>query len=334
MDSHAVMLGAVFLLAGLLYGGSVRSPLVYEDWQIPYRGPIAWSSLTIPGRGLTTISQRITIGNRRVAHGVNVGLHLAVGALVALLAYQFAGPMAAVVASAIHLVQPLNSEAVLYVTGRAELWLALFTVGACLFALSRRWLLVGLCLVLAALTKEIGLMAAPLVVLTLFCAGRRMQWTWMLAVPVLCMPLWPRLVSLATTPARVGGLFMSWPEFVVRQNGLMWKLAALWVWPDGFTIDHDAWALSAGWLAFSAIATGAMLIMAVWALPRCPVMTWSLGWVLLALAPRVLIGSSEFISERQMYLPLVGVSVGVGAHISRRVSPGRFDRGRVSWLRA
>ncbi|MGH7179034.1 MAG: glycosyltransferase family 39 protein [Tepidisphaeraceae bacterium] len=110
-------------------------------------------------------------------HFVNSLLHAAVSALVAELALRLAGARVAYVAGALFAVLPIHVEAVAGVVGRAELMCALGVVGGLVLLLRRtmthpRALAIFGCFILAALSKEQG-MLLPLLILILALTQRR-----------------------------------------------------------------------------------------------------------------------------------------------------------------
>lgn len=84
----------------------------------------------------------------------------------------------------------------------------------------------------------------------------------------------------------------------------------LLVWPDGFSIDHDPVHVTRLW-ALVPIVAG----LAAWA-SRDRVLRWAAGWVALALLPRlVIVRQADFVKEYQVYLAMVGLSLGVARAI-------------------
>ena len=80
----------------------------------------------------------------------------------------------------------------------------------------------------------------------------------------------------------------------------------------GFSIDHDALALSPDALALSGLASVIAVAFIGWTWRRVPLVAWGLAWIGLSVAPRFVFRTSEFLTEAHLYLPLVGLSV-IGA---------------------
>lgn len=334
--TDARWLGAVLVLTAALYAPTLGHPYVYEDanW---VRAVDSAPSLTVPGRGLTVLTHHLTwqiVGAEPAAsHAVNVALHLLTGTLVYAVTAQIA-PVAALGAAALFLLHPLNSAAVAYVMGRADLLMTFGVLLAVWCALRGGWWLMALlpALWIAGASKEIGLVGVPLVVLTVLLY-RRQAWgtRWIVAGAVIslgavCGLAYAALTRWLTNDPTLGGSALPWPDYVALQNGQLWHLLALVVWPVGFSIDHDTLALSSLALLVAGVLTAAALALVVLLWRRRPLVAWSLGWVLVAVAPRVVFRTSEFLTEVQLYLPFVGISVLVGCLLARACSPNRSSR--------
>lgn len=315
------------LIALLLVGVTVavyaplrQAPFVYEDehfraspaltFDVPSRVLSIWAAQQTPDPG--------------VAHLVNLALHLVVGALVAAIAGTLAGPAAALGATLVHLWHPLNSQAVAYVNGRSDLLLTLGIALAVWAALRRglwRWHVVAIGLLVAMTSKEIGVVGIPLVVLTLLVWRREESQVapgvlWV-GVGAVLGAAWTSVSGWLAMAPGAGGPDVVWAEFTVRQLGLAWALLTRFVWPVGFSIDHDALTLSAAALSLALVATGGVIALIATTWRRRPLLAWSLAWVAVALAPRLLVGTNEFLAERHLYLPLVGLSVVTGTGVAR-----------------
>ena len=319
-------LGGISALAVLVYVASLDAPFVYEDTQgiTAARTPIAWS---FPSRDLTTWTWHLQADpyllNPARYHAVNLGLHLVNGALVALIGSAVISPAAGVGAAAVLLLHPLNSEAVSYVTARTDLLMTVWTLLAVWLALrvtTWGWLAVGTCVALAGLSKEIGLVALPLVLWTLLVYRREAlvrdaKWVaggW-IALGVLGGALYPTLITWMQLSPNTGGTGMAWIEYARYQlTALTYLLWHLVDW-RGLSIDHDIialsnyWALIGGLLAIHGIA----LVALTWR--RAPLIAWAIGWLALSVLPRFLFPTNEWLRESQLYLGIAGLSVPLGA---------------------
>lgn len=313
---HALIsLLVVVLLTIAGYRVAVTVPWLYEDAHVGS----SQLSLSIPGRGLTEWSLRATAGSPAVAHGANLALHLVAGLLVAWIAFVVAGPVASVLAAMTQLWHPLNSQAVWYVTGRSDLLMTIGVLAAVSAALARRpwrWVGIALGLLVAALSKEVGVVGVPVVLLTLLAwrptdlSSHAASALW-IGTGASIGGAWHTLASWVTLGPGVGGPDVPWTEFVVRQVGLLWALL-LTIDPRGFAIDHDALALTGPWLIGSALLTGLVATTTVIAWRRCRPIGWALAVVALSCVPRLMVPTNEFLAERQMYLPMAGLAILTG----------------------
>lgn len=324
MDHSRPTCALIGLLAvtAALYAALWWAPFVYQDAGYLSAAPV-W---TLPGRGLAMWTWMLTGHDAGLAHLVNLALHLLNGALLyALLRRLVPQASLALIAAGIFLLHPLSSEAIAYVTGRADV---LITTGALLAT----WAVivwtdqgglwrVGLCalgLIGAALSKEIGFVAALLCVLTLSLwrgnhpAASLARAGVGIGAGVVIGASWWRMATWIGVAPESGGSALSWPAFAWLQLGAVWDRLVRVVFLRGFTVDPDALALSEGWRIGAAVATVALVALAVIAWRRVPLLTWALMWLGVCLLPRFVFAGQEFVKEYQLYPAMVGVSV-VGA---------------------
>lgn len=324
---HAVIVAALCALTLCVYLPLREAPYVYEDLNgMEEARPPSWS---IPGRSLARWSMHGQT-EAPTAHAANLGLHLGNGLIFYGVATALIPGPAAVWAVGVWLLHPLNSAAVSYVTARTDLLVTLGTLLAIWAALWQpvriwmgvvRWvgLLTGL--VIAAMSKEIGLIAGALVWMSLLI-WRPGDWLtrWgllYLGVIGIAMRTQP-IVNWLTLPPSMGGTMFGWPDFLMLQTAAIWQLLVLAVpsplWLTGWSIEHDPIAVSDLWRITSAVSAGvAVAIVAIFCRRRRALVTWSGLWVIIALLPRFLFRTNEFVAEYHMYLPMVGISLGLGA---------------------
>lgn len=332
---HLVTLAIVFSVAAAVYGQTAQAPFVYEDRHVSPDVPWTIGTvLDVPGRYLSAWSVSATQKNAPLAHAVNVVLHLVAGGLVARIAFLVAGATASCGAALLMLWHPLNSQAVWYVTGRSDLQVTVGILLATVAAISSGWWrapVIVLGLLIAAASKEIGVIGVPLVVLTLLCwkpvdtqhAPAALLW---IGGGAVLGRAWAEVGSWLTMVPGRGGPDVPWTEFVVRQIGLTWGLLVTLVTARGFSIDHDALALSWPWLVGSVVATGAVTTLIVWAWRRHRVLAWSLAFTAIAVAPRLVVPTNEFIAERHLYLAMVGPAVLFGSLVAWWLRSDPADR--------
>jgi hypothetical protein len=315
------------------------APFVYEDvrWLGAVHQEILW---TWPSRALTNWSFQlqaelpISFGlpvSPLSFHILNVGVHLVNSVLIAIIALPMIGRLGSVFASGMFALHPLMAEAVSYVAVRGDL-LMTFCALIALWGLrsgQRGVVVAGVAMILAGWTKEIGVVVAALMLWTCLIYGphpKRIGYA-VGVVALLCLVQWPTFSAWMTLPAHAGGSSLPWSEFFGTQVGAFFRLLALVVWPVGFTVDHDMatlsllWRFVGGWLTFLAV----LVMVKTWR--QAPVWTWASGWILLAVLPRLVVPQYNFLSEHQMYLPMVAMSV-LGGMILAQVWQGKDS----SWL--
>ncbi|MAE61489.1 MAG: hypothetical protein CMJ49_09060 [Planctomycetaceae bacterium] len=202
---------AAALLAVGLYASSTTYEFVYDDiqiindtrldstafalqlWTAPWWDQSTTLAVSRPLTTLTFWSQVQLHGRQPWAyHAVNVTLYAILSALIAWLAWTWLRqPLAAWIAGLLFAAHPIHVEAVANVVGRAEVLAALFIVTG--IALWLRWrdhwtwpraAVIGLCVLLAGLSKEHGYLLA--IMLPLIELAQRRA----LGKPILARP-WP-----------------------------------------------------------------------------------------------------------------------------------------------
>jgi hypothetical protein len=229
------------------------------------------------------------------------------------------GVGAGVAAGILFAAHPLNSEAVAYVAARSDLLMTTCALVAVLCVLSRQRLgsvlLLLLAVAVAPFCDELGGVVAGLVVLT----------------SALLRPQAPghRLMALAMWAFAAGAAIVAYPFLGVMWRAgvqsqpdgwhfLYWQLVALGhllalvADPRWLSIDHGVTTLGVGWQVW-AVALALLAPCAAVYYRRQPIVPWTIGWVGLAVAPRLLFRSNEWMSEHQLYLAMAGLSVGLGA---------------------
>jgi hypothetical protein len=184
----------------------------------------------------------------------------------------------------------------------------------------------GLCvlaLLLAAFSKELGLIAVPLLVWSLLVFRRGLSSTAFVLNGLLCVgglvlgAIGTHLLTWVAVEPSAGGSVWTWPAYALRQNAALWQLLAFIVWPVGFSIDHDVVGMSAHARLVAGLLTGLLLLVAVWAWRRRPLLCWAVGWLALSVGPRFLFASNEWVNEHQVYLALPPILLGLSAWLTR-----------------
>jgi tetratricopeptide (TPR) repeat protein len=355
---------AVVVLAGAVwavYGRALDVPFIFDDrgsivenssirtlWPLlgsaehpgPLRPPAPYPMAGRPLVNLTlAFDSHWSQLDPRGFHRSNIWLHV----LVALLVFatvrrtlrlpyfdgrldRAAGSLALAVALlwALH---PLQSEAVVYVTQRTELMVALFCL-ATLYSSLRywaattrggraTWLALAVLASLAGMASKEVMVTAPVVVLLFERAfvtrsfRRAWQQSWPLYVGLAAT--WLLLLALNYSSPRgdTAGFHIGVPvsAWWLTQSKVLWMYLRLAVWPWPLAIHYEMPYLDTIGAAWPWLLGVALLVIGV------AILLWrnhTLGfvgaWVLLILSPTLVVPIiTEVAAERRMYLPLVAL---------------------------
>jgi len=248
-------------------------------------------------------------------------------------------PMVAALATAIWLLHPLNLTSILYVVQRMNSLSAMFSLCAMIcYCLGRRrlqtdgeraWWMIGggvfVFTTLGVLSKENAVLTIPLIALIEVCFFRfRTQVprdrTVLIALFGLAVvvPLCVALIYLFVNPdflsSRYGGRPFTLEERVLTEARVLWFYLSLLFVPrlSRFGLHHDDYALSSALFEpiSTALAAGGIifaLAVAVVALKRHPMVTFAIGWFLIAHALESSVIALELVHEHRNYLPCMGV---------------------------
>lgn len=336
----ALLVAAVGLVLTLWRYQGVRAlPYVYEDAKSTH-ATVTTLPQSFPGRWLSAQTFAVTAPHgAAVDHLTNAGLHIVNGALVGAIGTAMSGPIAGAVVAGLFWLHPAFSEPALYVSGRTEL---LMTFGT-LFALWALWWPAGwvrvtgmiLGLAIAGLSKEAGLMALPLVVVTGWFMDRPAPSLLLAALVVGAFVVSAQgFVAWVGMNPKVGGTSLPYAEWLNLQVSLVARELTLLVIPVGQSIEHDATQTVPTWSRVAGIALGAgpLLALAASSLhwPAAKHLLWAGVFVAVALAPRLLIPTAQFLTETHVYLPGAAVLLACGGFVhawTRQGEPGygRFD---------
>lgn len=323
--AHRLALIGLLLIATVwVYRSTLTADFVYEDPRSVVHQPVVngqapWSPFVLRSVSNLTYRANYLLGGVNPAgyHLVNVLIHCLNGLILFATARRIVAEDFAFASMGLFLLHPMNSQAVSYVSGRTELVACSFVLLALYFTLGLwRWwtpIAVGACGVLAMASKEAAVAVVALVPWALICVKpgaipRRV----IAAALVLMLASVGALVYLLgfVSPHAIGsergGL-----GFLAIQSWALWRYLALVIWPVGFSLDHDVEIIphAHGYLALlGVIGCG----FAAWRLRlRWPFAAFSVGWVVLAVAPRFAIRIPEFFNEHHTYTPFLGVWIGL-----------------------
>jgi protein O-mannosyl-transferase len=314
---------AVALLAILAYLPALAAPFVYDDLARTLGTAHPWRNVISP-RLVTELShaidQRLFGAWAPGHHAMSLALHALCAVLVLRLVAAIAPLRVALVTALLFAVHPFNSEAVAYVSARADLLCAAACLGATLVWLSwrahggvARALLAIALYVVALASKET---AAPLPAVWLIAEvalGRDQPAASRRRLLLFCLPL--LVLTAAAGAARIAinlRLEAGRPPglaHLLAQAEVQWRYLGLLLWPRGLTLYHGAPTSASTDSARAWLALGSLLALAwlaLWAIRRRAPLAIALTWLLAFLLPGSLLPLRDAMAEHRAYLSSVG----------------------------
>jgi hypothetical protein len=247
------------------------------------------------------------------------------------------------VAAALFAVHPLLTEAVGYVSGRAEVLCATFLLLALLSGrrsvLARRgaWIAVGLvCFALGLATKEVAAMFPflllaydRLLLRTVPHPGRRL---WRLHLPLVSLVVLAGVARagmfLWVEQASRRGAVERMAAYLLVQLEVVWRYLALLAAPVSLSIFHDV-GLSPRASLLGGVALLALIAVAFLVRRRAPLVSLGVAWFLLLLVPSSSIIPLQYaMAEHRTYLASAGVFMAVAWGFGRLLASAK---GRPRW---
>jgi Tfp pilus assembly protein PilF len=369
------MVGCVVLASLVVYANSLGNKFAYDDVVIVESREVVhgirnipelvtepyWVEENFPGgiyRPLTlanfAVDWSIWNGNAFGFHLVNVVLHAAVSASVALFLLLFFPWWAALAGGLVFAVHPVHTEAVANIVGRAEMLTALFVLAATIVYVrsSRRGrisaavlLVIAACYALACFSKEVGVVLPGLLLATDLALPSRGPGQTFKEYVRARLPLFAGLTGVlllvfAARWAVLGAAVESVPHLTFALDDSfttrLFTMARVWpryfelfVLPLDMSADYSpAIVLPIEGLTFLG-ALGFLLLfgslaIALVAYRRAPEFAMAVAWTVLAVLPvsNLIITAEIVLAERTLYLPSVAVSILVALALAK-VAPAR-----------
>ncbi len=339
---------ALFVGAALVYGSLALADFVWDDVPLVVQNSLTgdlanlprffsedlWHSSGVEGHDsgyyrplmLTSLAvDRALWGLSAAGHHLHsVAWHLGASAVLLVLLRRLVAPLPALLGTVVFTLHPLQSEAVAWIASRNDPMVATFVLAAVLVLLPRqcgRWrLCVGGVLVLAAtLSKESGVLAPVLLVLLDLARWRRPGSMARYLAAGIALSVWFGLrqaagVHLSELPDSTGvGLLLERGHLVLASYGKL--LLVPWPLSTGRTLEWMREPPAHVLLGLVAVVgLAALLIRRGQKLGLA-----GLIFALVAVAPSlVAIAGKGQLGERYLYLPLVGLAIGLAASLPAR----------------
>ena len=315
----SILVGAVLVA----YWGSFPGTFHYDDFPLMLGNPhvtdpsfrYADFAEMYGGRPLTawTFHANYLLGGESALgyHLVSVVLHgIAVILLFHLLLSLGAGPLVSFSTSLLFAVHPALVQSVNYVWARSILLMTVLGLSALLLGKRHYWASLGFWQ-LAMLSRVEGMLfLVPLALL-----NRRYLRAGLLIAAV-------NLAAFAYgfkqyAPAEFAFSHSSWLGYWLQAPASFWHYIQLFLFPAGFSIYHGFSPAS----PLTGFLSAAGLILLGAALLRCrktePELVFSIGWILLFLAPSLLVPNAESVSESRMYAAGAGFCAAAAVALTR-----------------
>lgn len=257
-------------------------------------------------------------------HIVNLVLHLIVSILVAILAFRIGlSPFGVWIAFTVFLLNPVQMESAVYLSGRTELLAAIGVLTACILLCGKiNWWSIPLAL-LAAWFGWMGKESA----ITVFALVPLVRRKWAVAIMAILV-----IVTIVFTRATEMNLIAGSPlegyKWAFTQLVAAWRILATSMTLIGGTIYFDYWDLPTSIQIIS--VTLLLLIMGIcYKLWRTrPILAMGALWITIVVAPRLVVYTpGSELNEHQFYLAMVGFSLAVASLIE---TSGYMQRNSVS----
>jgi tetratricopeptide (TPR) repeat protein len=269
-------------------------------------------------------------------HGLNLALHMVSAGLMMWLGqklkFNVVGVFCATLLWAVH---PIHTEAVTYISATADTLYTMFCLLAVIAALpnfsKKRMAASGLFLALALLSKETAI-ALPLLIASLIyysTTERFRMGSYLRVIPLAVLVAFYAFIHLWAVMEQPKGTLVAMKEPTAIASLMPFATLphylGLLIWPSHLYMEHNISSDSSWW--FLALAVGFALVIAAslqigrkqtaLSLP----LSWGLLWFIAALLPVFYV--KNIVYEHWMYLPTIGLFLGIAETLARFMSSHR-----------
>ena len=281
----------------LLQDPSVTSPSGWGGfWHITTTRPLSWFSFWL--------NYQASAAQPFSWHLVDVVLHIACVLLLFSCVRRLMPPGAALLATALFALHPIQVEAVAWVFARSTLLCAIFCLLSLRAWIAQRFWLAAAVFAMALLAKEECVFFPLLLALISATPPARKPLVAMLA---LAAAAGTRVLAATRILAGTGAGFgsaVSPSNYALAQGSVIWRYVRMLFTAWGFNFDPDLhpaiWPSALGWLALVAAMIGCWKYRGQWLPGR-----WFLGGMAILLASSSVFPADDLAADRRLYLPLI-----------------------------
>ena len=268
-------------------------------------------------------------------HLLNVLLHLGSGLLIYRILTSVVSDDRSPVpflTALVFLIHPIATETVTYISGRASGLMAFFYLLAFFFynkaseqpenvKARRRYLLAAVAAFLFAIGSKETAVTLPLILLLWDVIIRRLKGRFLhLArhapfwIVVVLAVAWawghPRYTALAQFSLDIRPL---WDNLLSEFHALSYALGLFFTpWNQNFDHDLPVFHSPTQWpLPFDLVLVVGAVVVSILLVRRLPLVSFGLAWFLIQLLPTTIIPRNDLLSERNLYLPVIGLLLAI-----------------------
>lgn len=355
----------LIVLAALgVFAGALANGFVWDDTSLIFADGRSFSQLLTtgfwagasevavaqdfyrPAVSIALWAQRSLFGEAALGfHLVSLALHAACGVLAYRWVVRRVGADAmvpALLAALLFVVHPSRVESVAWVSGSTDLWLTFWLLAG--FEAGRAKMrgslaIAATCWLLAALSKETGLLVPLLIVADHLLLDERPATRPLIAATTTTVVAFALRSAVVDSPRLDALMHADTPARVLASLG-HYVLAIVWPWQPSVTVGtpnpltESGWLLPGAHLALGAVTCAALPAIAIAARRRPairPVLA-DAAWFVVPLAPvlnLLPLGYQTFVAERFLYLPLLGVCALLARTLAALARGGRQSARRA-----
>lgn len=339
---------ALIMAAGMaVYLNALHTPFQFNDYFVVVNDPSIKDlsnlsqELAKSLRSLTKLSYALNyaLGGLDPSgyHLLNLWLHLATAVGVFYLAGMLLPSPAPFWIALLFTVHPIQTETVTYIAARSNVMMTFFYLSGLLAAAQGlsswpasgkkavAWFGVALLSYLAAVASKEAAITLPLLILAydLYFLPKDSRLTPMknlfyIVCALIAVGIFAALLLHGRYSQLLQNIFGDLLDrpvaaHIMTQSVITVALLGRFLLPVNLNIDPDYRIISAldPFAAFSLLVLVAGLVLMIFLFHRVPALSFALAWFFITLLPHLLLPRTDFISERHIYLPSIGLLIGI-----------------------